>query len=143
MKTYLASISRHAFTALAGLGGLLFSKGLIAEADVSQVNASGVSLGAALAVILTAIVGRVALTLLGKVFTGAAGESGGMSGGASLLVMCGAAVGLLGALPSCSALPWAALQSIPLHAGLTTDYGTAAYSSKSGITIEVDATSGK
>ena len=103
MKTYLSTLLRHAFTALAGLGGFLLSKGLIDSADVAQVNGAGVSLGAALAVIVSAIAGRFLLTLLGKIFTGAAGESGSTASvGKSLLLMCATAAGLMGFLPSCA-----------------------------------------
>jgi hypothetical protein len=144
MKTYLATILRHAFTALAGLGGFLLSKGLIDSADVTQVNSAGVSLGAALAVIISAIAGRFLLTLLGKVFSGAAGESGsGSSGGVNLLLMCITAAGLMGCLPSCSTTQIEAAKSIPVRTTLHTDYGTATYSSKSGLEVDVDATSGK
>lgn len=102
MKTYLSTLLRHAFTALAGLGGFLLSKGLIDSADVAQVNGAGVSLGAALAVIVSAIAGRFLLTLLAKIFTGA-GESGSTASvGKSLLLMCATAAGLMGFLPSCA-----------------------------------------
>lgn len=103
MKTYLASILRHAFTALAGLGGFLFANGLIEAGDVSQVNAAGGSMGAALAVISTAIAGRFLITLLGKVFSGGTGESVGTSTG-TLPIVCITAAGILGCLPSCSTI---------------------------------------
>ena len=143
MKIMIASLLRHAFTALAGLGGLLFSRGLIEAGDVAQVDASGVSLGAALSVIITAIAGRLLLTLLGKAITGGTGEAGHAGKRMASLALFCSVLALSGCLTSCASLPWVALQSIPLHAGISTDYGRACYSSKSGLTVEVDATSGK
>lgn len=136
MKTYLASLLRHALTALAGLGAFLLSNNLIEPADAPAVDAAGVSISAALVVIGTAVLGRLAITLFGKFFTAAAGESGGPSGGMSLLVMCGTAAGLCMVLPSCSA-------GIPIKGCLTSDYGTACYSSKSGLEIAVNQRSSK
>ena len=81
MQDYLASLLRHAFTSLAGLGGLLLAHNLIPPADVTQVDAAGVSISTALVVIGTAVIGRMLLTLGGKIFTGGAGETSGTSGG--------------------------------------------------------------
>lgn len=146
MQTYIASLLRHAFTALAGLGGLMLSHNLITQSDVSQVDAAGSSLACAITVVVTAVIGRVLLTLGGKMFTGGAGESSGTSGGALLLAI-GTAAGIMGCLPSCSmsgaSAAWAALKSIPIHTTVVTDYGAASYSSKSGLSVEVDAYSGK
>jgi hypothetical protein len=148
MKTYLASLLRHAFTALAGLGAFLLSHNLIDQGDVAAVDAAGVSLGAALVVILTAIIGRMALTIFGKFFAGAAGENGGASGGAaSLLLWAGTAAGFMGGLPSCSpadrASAWAAFRAVPIRACVAGEYGSACYSSKGGIELTVDTKSGK
>jgi len=143
MKDYLASLLRHALTALAGLGGLMLSHNLITDSDVSQVDAAGSSLACAITVIGTAVIGRVLLTLGGKIFTGGAGETSGTSGGALLFALMGTAAGVMGCLPSCSPVTWAALKTIPLKSCVVTDYGSACYSSKSGLSVEVDAESGK
>ena len=142
MKTYIASLLRHAFTALAGLGGFLLSHNLIDQGDVAQVNGAGVSIGTALVVILTAVIGRLVLTLMGKMFTGQAGDTSDASG-VSLLLLLGTTLALMGPLASCSPTQMAVAQSIPIRTTLHTNYGTATYSSKSGLTLEVDATSGK
>lgn len=82
MNTYIASLLRHALTALAGLGGLLLSKGLIASADAPAVDAAGASIGSALVVIGTAVLGRLVLTLLGKVkLSGLVAGTGGKAPG--------------------------------------------------------------
>jgi len=106
MKTYIASLLRHCFTALAGLGGLLLSKNLIDAGDVTQVNAAGVSLGAALVVILTAVLGRLAITGIGKIFpavgNGVNGRTGS-GGGLPAIGLLAMTVGLIGmGLPSCA-----------------------------------------
>jgi hypothetical protein len=101
MKDYLASLFRHSFTALAGLGGFLAAHSWIDAGDASSVNAAGVSLGAALSVILTAIAGRLLISLLGKIFAGNIGNGAG-SGGGPLLWVGFMAAGLGLALPSCT-----------------------------------------
>ena len=59
----------------------------------------------------------------------------------------GTAAGIMGCLPSCStdsaAATWAALRSVPIKTCVITDYGSACYSSKGGIEIDVDSESGK
>lgn len=106
MKTTIASLLRHAFTALAGLGAFLASKGWIDATDTASVNGAGVSLGAALVVILTAIIGRLALTWMGKILpgTGVVKNGTGSGGGLPAIGLLCMAVGLLGVatLPSCT-----------------------------------------
>ncbi len=143
MKPYIASLLRHAFTALAGLGGLLLSHNLLDPADVAQVDAAGVSIGTALGVVLTAVIGRLLLTLGGKMFTGAAGESSGTSGVALLFVLVGASAVVMGCLPACSTSQLAAAQSVPISTTVHTKYGTASYSTAGGLVLDVETTSGK
>lgn len=143
MKTYLASLLRHSFTSLAGLGGFLVSYNLLDQGDVAGVDAAGVSLGTAVATILTAVLGRLFITVTGKFFTGASGESNGASGVASLLVLVGMSAVVMGCLPACSTAQLDAAKTIPVHTTLHTDYGTASYDSQIGLDLEVDATSGK
>jgi len=101
MKNDLASLLRHAFTALAGLGGFLAAQSLLDPADATAVNAAGATLAESLAVIIAAVLARLLLTLTGKWFSAGAGESGPAAGGP--LVLVGAAgILLMGCLPSCS-----------------------------------------
>lgn len=77
--------------------------------------------------------------------TGSQSQSGGTSG-MTLLLACATAAGLgVLSLPSCTAassiIP--ALRGIPIRTYLLTDYGTASYSSKSGIGLTVDRRSRK
>jgi len=145
MKTTIASLMRHAFTSLAGLGGFLLSHHLLDAGDVSQVNAAGVSLGTALVVILTGVIGRLILTLTGKLFTGGMpGESSGTSGGmVSLFMLVGTSAVVMGCLPACSASQVAAAQSVPISTTVHTKYGTASYSTAGGLVLDVETTSGK
>ncbi len=142
MKNYLAAILSQFFTALAGAGACLAGLDLIDQADVAKVDAAGVSLGAALAIILAAVIGH----LVTRKFSMGKG-SGGSGGAASLLLWAGTAVGFMGGLPSCSpvdrAAAWAIVTEIPIRSCVTTDYGTVCYSSKSGLAVTVDAKSGK
>ena len=144
MKTYIASLLRHSFTSLAGLGGFLVSYNLLDQGDVAGVDAAGVSLGTAVATILTAVAGRLLLTLTGKMFSASAGDSSGTSGGALLMLfVLGTLAGIMGCLPACSTAQLAAAKSIPVHTTLYTDYGTASYDSRIGLAFEVDAKSEK
>ena len=82
----------------------------------------------------------------GKISLSGAGETkdsmaGGRSGGTWLLAMgLGFGTAVAGMLPSCSP---AQLAAVPLRTCVMTDYGTVCYSSKSGVAVSVDATSGK
>ena len=144
MKTYIASLLRHAFTTLAGLGGFLLSINCINPGDVSQINAAGASISTAFAGILTALFARLLLTLTGKMFSASAGDSSGTSGGALLMLfVLGTLAGIMGCLPACSTAQLAAAKSIPVHTTLYTDYGTASYDSRIGLAFEVDAKSEK
>ena len=132
MKDYIASLLRHAFTALAGLGGFLLSKGLIDAADAPAVDGAGGTLGAALAVILTAILGRLVLSLTAKVFRSGAGESGnrGGSGDLPLVLILGTGAAFMGlCLPSCS-------PGLPIKATVQVEEGALSYSSKGGLEME-------
>ena len=42
------------------------------------------------------------------------------------------------ALPSCSSAPWQAIKSIPIRAGIMTDYGDVSYSQASGVQVDVN-----
>lgn len=137
----LASLLRHFLTYLTGLGVFLAYYGLIDSGHIAAANQAGSALIDPLAVLggLVATAGmRWVIFLLGKIFPALAEKIGGLSGGMGLLLI-GAVAGLLGCgLSSCSALG-----KVPLKSCLTTDYGTACYSSKSGLSVAVDASSGK
>lgn len=85
----------------------------------------------------------------GKISLSGAGETkdnmaGGRSGGTWLLVMgLGIGTAAVGLLPSCSPDQLAAARAVPVRGCVLTKYGTACYSSKSGIDLTVDADSRK
>lgn len=66
LSTYLPTMLRHCFTALAGLGAYLSTKGLIDPTDAVAVDTAGGTIATGLVVILTAILARLALMLLAK-----------------------------------------------------------------------------
>jgi hypothetical protein len=140
----IPSILRHWFTLLATLltGWLV----LPAEQQAELTKALGDLVGP-LAIILTLVVTatwRMALTWLSKIFRAGSGEleNRGPSGGMGLLLMI-TAVALGGALPSCSPAEVEALRGIPIKGCIQTDDGTVCYSSKGGISYEIDRRSNK
>ena len=140
---YLPTLLRHFFTALATVGTLLLTKGLITPSDVSAVNAGGSSIAAALVVILTPILSRLAITLLGKLPLSGITAATDKAAGWLLWICAGTAVGAGGlSLLSCSAAQQADFKSLPISGTVHTNYGTVSYDSN-GVHIDVDATSGK
>lgn len=114
---HLASQFRHWVTSLAAIGTYLVSIGLLEPSQVEAANQAGQQMVdplvalfdpvAALLALVGACVARLALAGLGKLFpslTQRLGDnaSGGMSGGASLLIICTMAAACL--LPSCGPL---------------------------------------
>lgn len=138
MKDYILSQLRHCLTGLGGLGGLLAYKHVIDPSDVTAVNGAGASMGAALAVILGAILSRLLITFFGRILPAGAGESGSGSGLVPLLILTAGLVGTL-ALSSCSPEQLAAARAVPIKACGSWKNGTACYSSKSGIEVDVRA----
>jgi len=138
---YLPTLLRHCFTALATVGTLLLTKGLITPSDVSAVNAGGSSIAAALVVIFTPILSRLAITLLGKLPLSGLSSATDKATAWLLWICIGTAVGGLGGLGllSCSPAQMSAAGSIPIHGKLFTNYGSLGYDSKSGIDVEIDA----
>jgi hypothetical protein len=67
--------------------------------------------------------------------------SGGMVPGWFGIAVAGSLC--IGSLPSCSPAQVEAFRGLPINGAVVTDYGTAAYSSKSGISVVVDRRSGK
>lgn len=71
-------------------------------------------------------------------------NSSGSAPAWALAILTGVTAAGLGlSLPSCSSAQWSSFKSIPIKSCIVTDYGTACYSSKSGLSVEVDQTSGK
>ena len=139
----VASLARHFLTTLAGLGGFLFAHGLIPAEAVGQANAAGSALVEPLAVIaglMAAAAVRLGIFFLGKIFPASAAKLGAQVGMPGLLLWWMTAAAVMGSLPSCSS---ARLAAVPIRSCVETDYGTVCYSSKSGIAVTVDATSGK
>lgn len=143
---------RHLLTYLAGLGTAFAAWHIISPDSAAAVDQAANGLAVALTALAGAIAvgaSRQAMTWLATVFTTGAGEVGvgNKSGGLpawGLAILTGVtAAGLGFSLPSCSAANWAAFKAIPLKTCVVTDYGQACYSSKSGISVEVDAQSGK
>lgn len=145
MKTTIASLLRHAFTGLAGVGALLATQGWIDPEDATAVSAAGVSLGEAVVVIVAAVLGRALISVMGKVLRQGAGE-GRPSGGVGVpILMCMGLGFLMGlSLASCTPADQAALRAVPLQACYIGEHGEKiCYSTKDGVLVEVDQRSGK
>lgn len=96
------------------------------------------SVGALTAVnLLVRFVTNGKITIFADGTDASANQSGTTSGGALLLAITVTAAGIMGCLPSCTAANWAAIKSIPIKAGFTSPYGTANYSSKTGLDVAV------
>lgn len=142
-----ASLFRHLFTFLAGIGGTLLSVHLIAPDQVEAVNKAGADLITPLMVIGGAVavcVSRMALTWIYKLFGVGAGERDGKKTGLWIgLVMVGTAAGLCISLPSCSPETRALLKEYPIKGCYIKDGIKVCGSTKSGLSFEVDQSSGK
>ena len=137
----VASLARHFLTTLAGLGGFLFANGLIPAEAVAQADAAGAALVDPLTVIaglMAAAAARFGIFCLGKIFPVVAEKLGSQSGMTGLLLMGIATVAVLGSLPSCQAL-----EGVPIRACVITPNGPVCYSSKSGLSVEIDASGHK
>lgn len=135
MKNSILSILRHSLTGLAGLGGFLASKGLADAGDAASLDAAGVSLADALAVIAAAVLARMALWAMGKVFS--SDTSAGVAGWIGL-------AGFLGfSLPACSPQQMDALKQTPVKVCYIDKSGAqVCYSNKDGLTATVDKREG-
>lgn len=146
MNTLLSHL-RHYLTFLAGIGGMLLTQSLITPEEVSQANAAGAQLIEPLMVILGLVaagVARLALSGASKFFESVGSKVSGIL--APVVTIGGLAMGagFIGfSLPSCTALDLATLRQVPTKFCLTSDRGAVCYSSKSGLSAEVDATSSK
>lgn len=133
LRTALLTSLRHSLTALAGLGGFLASRGLVAADDAGAVDAAGGSLADALAAVGAALAARGLIWLFSKF------PNARTAGATPLSVI--AVLGTAGCfwffIPSCSPSPTSA--PVPFHGTVETEYGTIGYDSKGGLTIHADA----
>lgn len=132
MKDLITKTLTTATAALGGLGTYLATKGLIAIGDIDAVNGAGTSLGAALVVILGAVITHLLMVAGAKLFRRGAGEqevekSGGSGGTTPLILLACTAAALMGGLPSCS---------MPLRVGIAGPDISASYSSKGGLQVD-------
>jgi hypothetical protein len=149
MNDKLFSILRHWITALLTAFTLWIVGILTLDAEHQKMltDAAG-QLVTPLVTILGLVavaVWRLALTWISQLFRHGSGEQGvndSSSGGTALILLIGTAA-VLGGLPSCSPSLVEAARAVPIKGTLHTDHGDLSYSSKSGLEIEVDATSGK
>lgn len=137
----IQSILRHWFTlAATALTGWLV---LPPEQQAELQNAFGELVGP-VGIILTLVVAaawRLAIAWLGRMIGHGSGESGGKM---NLLVLGFGLTAALGmALPSCTASQLEAARAIPIKGCVLTDQGMVSYSTKSGLSYEVDTRSGK
>jgi len=141
--SYIPTLLRHLVTSLATVGTLLLTRGLITPSDVAAVNSGGSALGAALVIILTPVLSRLAIVGLGKIPLGGLSAASDKVTGWLLWLCIGTAAGLGGfSLPSCSPAQQAEFKSLPVTGTLKTAYGTVSYDAN-GVHVTVDATSGK
>jgi hypothetical protein len=134
MKDQLISLLRHATTALAGLGGFLAYRGLIAPEDSAAVDAAGASLGEALIVVLVAVVSRQVIFWMAKM---GLGKAVAKSGGSSPLLALG---GMLLLLMTAASLTSCADYNGPrIVLGVEHEEGTLSYDSAKGGTVTVNA----
>lgn len=143
----IASILRHWLTLALTALTVFLGAHLFAPDEAKAFDEAAKQLIAPLAIIGTLLVTalwRVALAWFAKFFRAGSGETGNDRQGSALgiLLVIGTAA-VLGGLPSCSPEALAAARAIPIKTCVTTDQGTICYSSKSGLSAEIDATSGK
>ena len=151
MKT-LATLSRHLITYVTGLLVAWVAIYLTGE-DLKTATDAANSLVEPLVILagfVAVVLSRLAMPIFDKLFRQGAGEDamtktprGGSMGGLPLWVLIGTLAGLVGCLPACSTSQLAVLKQMPLRACVVTDQGTVCYSTKDGISAEVDAHSRK
>lgn len=143
----LRSHLRHYLTFLAGIGGMLLSQNVITPEEVSQANAAGAQLIEPVMVILGLVaagVARLALSAASKFFESIRSKRFWELPPVAMIGGLAMGAGFIGfSLPSCTAPDLAALRQVPTKFCLTSDRGAVCYSSKSGLSAEVDATSSK
>ena len=143
----ISSILRHWLTLALTAATVFLGAHLLAPDETKAFDEAAKQLVAPLVIIgtlLATAIWRIALAWIGNLFRRGSGEpTNNASGGNALLVLIACTVAALGGLPSCSAEQFAAARAIPIKTCVITDKGTICYSSKSGLSAEIDATSGK
>ena len=143
----IPSILRHWLTLALTALTVFLGAHLFATDEAKAFDEAAKQLVAPLVIIGTLLitaVWRVALTWAGSLFRRGSGENDTNGSGGSLgLWVIGAMAACLCGLPSCSPDQIAAARAIPIKTCVVTDKGTICYSSKSGLSAEIDATSGK
>ena len=150
MNKTFAAFFRHFLTFLTGIGGTLATANVIIATDAAAVDAAGMSLIAPLSVIGGAIAAGLTRMVMGWLGLGGLeknlptdddtmGQSGQRLMGFLLLAGMGGIVIL--SLPSCSSPAGADMP--PIHATYRKDGVTLGYSSKAGLSVDVDQTSRK
>jgi hypothetical protein len=148
MKDQAASLLRHAFTGwIAAAVLLLTAKLSLGPDDAKAVEDALKQIGAGLLLLivtLAPVIGRLVWAWGANLFRSGAGETkgetnNGRSGGAALLILVSTTAALMGGLPSCTPAQLAAARAIPIKATILTDQGGVSYSSKGGLSVEIDA----
>ncbi len=148
MTANLASYLRHAFTGWIAAAALYLTAKLMLDAAATQaVEQALKQIGDGLLLLiitLCPVIGRMVWSWAGSLFRRGSGENDTSGSGGNLgLWVIGAMAACLCGLPSCSPDQIAAARAIPIKTCVVTDKGTICYSSKSGLSAEIDATSGK
>jgi hypothetical protein len=143
----IPSILRHWLTLALTAATVYLGAHLFSPDEAKAFDAAAQQLVAPLAIIGTLLVTalwRVALAWFSALFRKGSGETDSQGSGGSLgLWVIGAMAACLCGLPSCSPIQLAAARAFPIKASIITDRGSVSYSSKSGLSAEIDATSGK
>ena len=147
MKT-LATLTRHAATYLVGIFVAWFTVYLTlpgeaqAAADAANALVEPVVVLVGLAAV---VISRLAMPVLTRIFRLSAGEGSGTGAGGLPLLVLGLGLGTaaVGMLPSCSPEQLAAARAVPLKACVMTPKGPVCYSTKDGLSVEIDTRSRK
>lgn len=141
MNETLQSLARHLVTSLVGLIIAFFTIHLTAPHELEAAKDAANAIVEPLVVLLSlggAILARLAMPLLQKLFRRGAGEKDGSSGEMLPLMIGWLIVGTLavGTLPACSPAMTDAARALPIRLTLLMPDGSLSYSSKRGIEAE-------
>lgn len=146
----LSSLIRHWLTFFLTIGTLFAAWQIVPAEQVDALNQAGAQVREGLVVVLSALIVFAWRWIIAKAVpylrwgAGEVTKDGGPSGGnvPAVLLLCMGA-GLMGTMASCTAAQLSAARQIPMRACVVTDQGTVCYSTKDGISAEVDAHSRK
>ena len=148
----IPSILRHWLTLALTALTVFVGAHLLAPDETRAFDDAAKQLVAPLVIIGTLVataIWRMALTWISNIFRTGSGETtdkttrGSSGGGLPLWVCIGTLAGCMGFLPACSSAQWAAARAIPIRTCVITDQGTVCYSSKAGLSAEIDLQSAK